>query len=87
MSPPGPSAEWRAPQKAVTAKSIAVFAKLKVLSTSKVALKVVASSAKYCRVSRAALKGLKAGSCKVTVTVTPKKGRATSKTVTLKVAK
>ena len=31
--------------------------------------------------------GVKAGTCKVTVTVTPKKGRATSKTVTLQVTK
>ena len=74
-------------KKAVTAKSIAVYAKLKVLSTSKVLLKVVPSSAKYCKVSGTTLKGLKAGSCKVTVTVTPKKGRAISKTVTLKVTK
>jgi hypothetical protein len=73
--------------RSATAKSIAVFAKLKVLSASKVKLKVVASSAKFCRVSGTTLKGLKAGSCKVTVTVTPKKGRATSKTVTLKVTK
>jgi hypothetical protein len=73
--------------KPATAKSIATFAKLKVLSTSKVSLRIVASSAKYCRVSGASLKGLKAGTCKVTVTVTPKKGRATSKTVTLKVTK
>lgn len=73
--------------KSATAKSIAVFAKLKVLSTSKVSLKVVASSAKYCKVSGSSLKGVKTGSCKVTVTVTPKNGRATSKTVTLKVTK
>ena len=73
--------------KSATAKSIAAFAKLKVLSTSKVSLKVVASSAKYCKVSGSSLKGVKTGSCKVTVTVTPKKGRATSKTVTLKVSK
>jgi hypothetical protein len=73
--------------KSATAKSIATYAKLKVLSTSKVKLKVVTSSAKFCRVSGTTLKGLKAGSCKVTVTVTPKKGRATSKTVTLKVSK
>jgi YVTN family beta-propeller protein len=74
-------------KKAASAKSIAMFAKLKVLSTSKVSLKVVASYAKYCKVSGTTLKGLKAGSCKVTVTVTPKKGKATSKTVTLKVTK
>ena len=73
--------------KPATAKSIATFAKLNVLSTSKVSLKVVASSAKYCKASGTTLKGLKAGSCKVTVTVTPKKGKATSKTVTLKVTK
>ena len=74
-------------KKSATAKSIAVFAKLKIASTSKVSLKVVASSAKFCKVSGTILKGLKTGSCKVTVTVTPKKGRASSKTVTLKVTK
>ena len=74
-------------KKSATAKSIATYAKLAVISTSKVSLKVVTSYAKYCKVSGATLKGLKAGSCKVTVTVTPKKGRATSKTVTLKVTK
>jgi hypothetical protein len=74
-------------KKAATAKSIATYAKLVVLSTSKVSLKVVSSSAKYCKVSGTTLKGVKAGTCKVTVTVTPKKGKATSKTVTLKVLK
>ncbi len=70
-----------------SAMSIAALAKLKVPPTSKVSMKVVRTTAKNCRVSGAALKGLKAGSCKVTVTVTPKKGRVTSKTVTLKVTK
>ena len=74
-------------KKAASAKSIAMFAKLKVLSTSKVGLKVVSSYSKYCKVSGTTLKGVKAGTCKVTVTVTPKKGKATSKTVTLKVTK
>ena len=74
-------------KKSATARLIAAFAKLKVLSTSKLVLKVVSSSAKYCKVSGTTLKGLKAGFCRVTVTVTPKRGRATSKTVTLKVSK
>jgi hypothetical protein len=74
-------------KKSVSVKSIASFAKLKVLSTSKVSLRVFRISAKYCKVWGKTLKGLKAGSCKVTVTVTPKKGRSTSKTVTLKVTK
>lgn len=73
--------------KGATYRSIAAFAKLKVSSTSKVSLKVIRSSMKYCRALGTSLKGLKPGSCKVTVTVTPKKGRATSKTVTLKVTK
>jgi len=74
-------------RKSATAKSIAVYAKLAVLGTSKMSLKVVPSSAKYCKVSGTTLKGLKTGSCKVTVTVTPKKGKVVSKTVTLKVSK
>ena len=71
--------------KSATAKSIAIFAKIPVLSTSKVSLKVVSGYTKFCKVSGATLKGLKAGTCKVTVTVTPKKGKAIPKTVTLKV--
>jgi YVTN family beta-propeller protein len=74
-------------KKSVTAKSIAAFAKLKVLSTSKVSLKVISRYAKYCKVSGKTLRGVKAGTCKVTVRVAPKKGKASSKTVTLKVTK
>ena len=71
--------------KSATAKSIAIFAKIPVLSTSKVSLKVVSGYTKFCKVSGTSLKGIKAGTCKVTVTVTPKKGKAIPKTVTLKV--
>ena len=74
-------------RKPVTNKSLAVYAKIKVIATSKVSVKVVRSSSKFCKVSGTTLKGLKTGSCKVTVTVTPKKGKATWKTVTLKVTK
>jgi len=73
--------------KAATAKSIALYAKIPVLSTSKVSLKVVSGYAKFCKISGTTLKGVKTGTCKVTVIVTPKKGRATSKTVTLQVTK
>lgn len=71
----------------LTAKSIATYAKLKVLLTSKVSLRVIASSSKFCRVSATNLKALKTGLCKVMVTVTPKKGKAISKSVTLKIIK
>ena len=74
-------------KKAVSAKWVAAYAKMKVSSTSTVSLSVSAGSALYCRVSGTSLKGLKAGSCKVTVSVSPKKGKAISKTVTIKVSK
>jgi uncharacterized protein YjdB len=35
---------------------------------------------------KTSVKGLKAGSCKVTVTVTTAKGKKTSRTITLKVS-
>jgi hypothetical protein len=71
--------------KAATAKSIAVYAKIPVLSTSKVSLKVKSGYGKFCKVSGTVLKGVKAGTCKVTVTVTPKKGKVILRSVTLRV--
>ena len=73
--------------KSVAARSIAKYAKISVASTSKVSLKVGNSYLKYCRVSGMTLKGVKVGTCKVTVIVTPKRGKAISKVVTLKVTK
>jgi hypothetical protein len=69
-----------------TAKELASQAKLAMPSGSKVSLKVVSSTAKYCKVIGTTIKGLKVGTCKVTVTVKPKKGASKSRTLTLKVA-
>jgi hypothetical protein len=66
---------------------VAWYAGLAVPTGAKILLKVSPSTAAICRVAGTTLKGLKVGSCKVTVTVKPKKGTATSKTVTLKVTK
>jgi len=68
-----------------TAKSLAAQANLAVLTGSTVSLKVVTSTAKYCKVTGTNIKGVNVGSCKVTVTVKPKKGISHSKTLTLKV--
>ena len=84
---PGATSSIVSMTKPTTAKTIATYAKLKLLSTSKVRLKVVSGYAKYCKVSGTTLRGVKTGTCKVTVTVAPKKGRATSKNVMLKVTK
>ena len=74
-------------KKPVTNKSIVTYSKLVVASTSKVVVKVPPASVKYCKLVGTSVKALKVGSCKVTVTVTPKKGKPTTKTVTLKVSK
>jgi hypothetical protein len=81
-------------KKSATAKSFADYAKLTVAKTSTVSLKVSAASKKYCAVvttkvkgiKTMKLKGLKKGTCKVTVTVTPKKGLAKRANVTLKIS-
>ncbi len=81
-------------KKSATAKSFADYAKLTVTKTSKLSLKVSTASKKYCAVvatkvkgvTTMKLKGLKRGTCKVTVTVTPKKGLAKRANVTLKIS-
>ena len=73
--------------KPITAKSIAIYLNLAVSSTSQLSISVSSVSAKYCTVSGTKLKALKAGSCKVTIKVIPKKGKTVSKTVTLKTTK
>jgi hypothetical protein len=51
-------------------------------------LKVVVSgkSAKQCKVVGKSVKALKKGACRVTITVTPKKGRKVTKTVSIVVS-
>jgi uncharacterized repeat protein (TIGR02543 family) len=72
-------------KKAATAVSLAKYAKITLPTGSKISLKVQTTSAKYCKVSGTTVRGVKSGTCKVVVTVTPKKGRAVVRTVTLKV--
>ena len=73
--------------RSASGKSIASYAKLTVASTSKISLRVASSSSKICKVVGTSVKGLKTGTCKVTVSVKPKRGSTKSKTVSLKVAK
>jgi hypothetical protein len=80
-------------KKSATAKSFADYAKLTVTKTSKVSLKVSTASKRNCTVvsskvkgvTTMKLKGLKKGTCKVTVIVTPKKGAAKRATVSIKI--
>jgi Cadherin-like beta sandwich domain len=61
------------------------LAKATVPSGGKYSLKIASTYAKVCKVSGTGVKTLKAGTCKVSITITPKAGRASTKTVTLKV--
>jgi hypothetical protein len=73
--------------RSMSGKSIASYANLKVASTSKVSLRVAKTSSKVCKVVGTSVKGLKTGTCKVTVSVKPKRGSTKSKTVSPKVTK
>ena len=74
-------------KKSVSGKSIAQFAKMKVPSGARVLIKISASSKFVCRMIGSSVKGIKSGACKVTVSVKPKTGTTTSKTISLKVSK
>ena len=62
------------------ASSVASYAKITVPKGAKVVVKVLASSARVCRVVQSALTALKSGTCRVTVSVTTVKA-GKSKTV------
>jgi uncharacterized delta-60 repeat protein len=70
-----------------TATSLARFAKMKVLKTSKASITVMKSSKKYCQVAKNRLRGLRVGQCRVTVRVKAKSGKVISKRVSLQVVK
>ena len=72
--------------KAATASSIAKYAKVTIPAGAKLNVKVLSSSLKYCKLSGSSVKGIKKGLCKVTLTITPKKGSVVTKTVVLKVS-
>ena len=72
--------------KAATAASLAKYAKVTVPAGAKVTVKVLSSSSKYCKLVGSSVKGIKNGLCKVSLTVTPKKGSVVTKTVVLKVS-
>lgn len=68
-------------------KSIASFLKLAVTSKSTIRLRIATSSLKFCKVKGTSIRGLKAGRCKLTISVKPKRGATKSRTVSLTVTK
>ncbi len=71
--------------KSLRVTMIASYAKLTIKTGSIPSLKVSSKSSRYCKAYGSILKGLKVGTCTVTVTVKPKTGRSASRSVTLKV--
>jgi hypothetical protein len=69
----------------ITARSIAKFAGLQVKSTSKVKIVVAKSSRSRCAVEGTRLVAKATGQCRVTITVTPKRGKALKRTVSVTV--
>ena len=67
--------------------SILRAASVLVPRASKLSTSVSTKSRKVCRVSGAGIKGLKVGVCTFKITMKPRKGKAISKTLTLKVSK
>ena len=94
FSAPNPSLKIKAPaakktlaiSKTSSFTTLTTLAKMTKAKSSKVSAVVAASSKNICQVVKNSVKGLKAGSCKVTVTVTTAKGKKTSQTITLKVS-
>ena len=79
------SAPYLSTKKSAAAKSIALYAGLKIPRDSKLSLKIVPSSSRFCRVNGAVVRGVKKGPCKVAVAVIPRKGRSLVRTVLLEV--
>ena len=68
-------------------KSIASFLKLSITSKSKISLRISSASLKFCKVQGTSVRGLKAGPCKLTISVKPQRGATKSRTISLKVTK
>lgn len=70
-----------------SARAIATYANIAVPKGATISISISASSVKYCKITGTSLNGVKAGTCKVTVTIKPIKGKTESRTVTLTVTK
>lgn len=72
-------------KKSISSSSVVKFSKIVVPKGSKTGIAIVKASQNVCRIVRSSIRGLKKGSCRATITVTPKKGKKISKTLTIKV--
>lgn len=73
--------------KTLSSQSVAAAAKLAVSAGSKVAVTISSASKAVCKMSGTRLSALKAGTCRLSVRVTPLKGKAISKSLSLTIKK
>jgi hypothetical protein len=73
--------------KSTTLSAIAKKYRVTVLSGSRLTAVVSTSSKKICKVVRSSIKATKKGTCRITLTVTPKKGKKKTKTVAIAVSR
>jgi hypothetical protein len=72
--------------KSVSFTAVAKQHSVSVPKSAVVKVVVSSKSAKLCKVIGKSVKALKKGACRVTITVTPKKGRKVTKTVSIVVS-
>ncbi len=72
-------------KKSISSSSVIKSSKITISKGSKTSVTVPRASQNFCRIVGKNIRGLKKGSCRVTVTMTPKKGKKISKTLTVKV--
>ena len=75
------------PQALVAVTSLAKTAGIAIPAGAKTSISVASSLKKICVISAGKVKMVGAGTCKVSLTVTPKKGKAVKKTVSVKISK
>lgn len=73
-------------KRSASGAAVARYAGLKVAPGSKLSLKVRPVSVKVCRVKGTSIVGLKAGTCRLTASVTPRRGKSVSRSVNLVVS-
>jgi hypothetical protein len=73
-------------KKSISNSSVIKSSKITISKGAKTTVTIPKTSQSVCRIVGTSIRGLKKGSCRVTVTMTPKKGKKVSKTLTVKVS-
>ena len=73
-------------KKSISNSSVIKSSKIIIPKGAKTSIVIAKASKSFCQIVGTSIRGLKKGSCQVTVTMTPKKGPKVAKTLTVKVS-